>query len=82
MGADSPTRVTVSLADGQKVERLRFHASGSAKMPLTKAQVEDKFMSCASQAVEKGVAEKIFVALNALGERPTFNEFWPLVRRS
>ncbi len=81
MGADSPTRVTVSLANGQTVERLRFHASGSAQMPLTKAQVEDKFMSCATQAVDKAVATKLFAALNALGEQPTFDEFWPLIRR-
>src|SRR5262245_21186360 len=81
MGADSPTRVTVSLANGQKLERLRFHASGSAKIPLTKAQIHDKFMSCATEAVDNSVAEKIFAALNTLGEQRSFDEFWPLIRR-
>src|SRR5262245_934356 len=81
MGADSPTRVTVSLANGQKLERLRFHASGSAKMPLTKTQINDKFMSCATEAVDNSVAERIFAALNTLGEQPSFDEFWPLIRR-
>jgi len=48
---ESPAKVTVTLADGRKIERARYYPSGSVQMPMTKAQIEEKFIACATTAV-------------------------------
>ncbi len=78
--AESPSRVIVSFADGSKVERLRYYASGTLQFPLTPAQIEEKFMDCAAQAVSKDTAGRIFAALQTLGDTPSFDMLWPLLR--
>ena len=45
-------------------------------------QMRDKFFDCADHAkVERSAAEKIAETLNSLGEQPSFDAFWPLLRR-
>ena len=79
---DYPTRVAVTLKDGRVVERLVVYASGTAKNPMSPAQMRDKFFDCADHAgVEPPVAEKIAALLDRLGEQPSFAELWPLLRR-
>ena len=41
---ESPSRVTVTLGDGRTVERIRYYASGTPQAPLTKEQIEEKFI--------------------------------------
>jgi hypothetical protein len=53
---ESPSRVTVTLADGHTVQRMRYYASGTPQAPLTKEQVEEKFFLCAERAVDKAAA--------------------------
>jgi 2-methylcitrate dehydratase PrpD len=77
---ESPSRLIVSFADGSKIERLRYYASGTLQFPLTAAQIEAKFMDCAAQAVNKETADKIFAALQTFGEVPSFDALWPLLR--
>ena len=53
--------------------------SGTAKNPMSAAQMREKFFDCAAHAgVERPVAEKIAAVLDRLGEQPSFDEFWPL----
>jgi 2-methylcitrate dehydratase PrpD len=79
---DYPTRVAVTLKDGRTVERLVVYASGTAKNPMSPAQMREKFFDCAAHAgVERPVAEKIAATLDRLGEQPSFADFWPLIRR-
>jgi 2-methylcitrate dehydratase PrpD len=78
---ESPSRIIVSFKDGTKVEKLRYYASGTQQFPLTPAQVEGKFMDCAAHAVSRETADKIFAAMQTLGETPSFDALWPLVRR-
>jgi len=78
---DYPTRLTVTLADGRTVEQLFVYASGTAKYPMSQAQIEEKFFDCAAQAVAGDAAKKILAMLRTLGEQPSFDDFWPLVRR-
>jgi len=80
--AESPSRLIVGFKDGTKVEKLRYYASGTQQFPLTSAQVEGKFMDCAAQAVSRDTADKIFAAMQTLGETPSFDTLWPLVRRA
>jgi 2-methylcitrate dehydratase PrpD len=79
---ESPARVTVTLADGRTVEKVRRFASGTPQAPLTREQVEDKFFSCAARTVDRAAAEKILAFLDTIERQPTFAEFWPLVARS
>jgi 2-methylcitrate dehydratase PrpD len=79
---DYPTRVAVTLKDGRTVERLVVDASGTAKNPMSPAQMREKFFDCSAHAgVERPVAEKIATTLDQLGEQPSFDAFWPLIRR-
>jgi 2-methylcitrate dehydratase PrpD len=79
---DYPTRVAVTLKDGRVVERLVVYASGTAKNPMSPAQMREKFFDCSAHAgVARPVAEKIAATLDRLGEQPSFDEFWPLLRR-
>jgi hypothetical protein len=47
---------------------------------MSQAQIEDKFMDCASHAVDKAAAEKILASLRTLGDQLSFEGFWPLLR--
>ena len=58
------------------------YASGTAKNPMSAAQMREKFFDCSAHAgVERPVAEKIAAALDQLGNQPSFGEFWPLIGR-
>jgi 2-methylcitrate dehydratase PrpD len=77
---ESPAILKVTLSDGQTFEQRVDHQTGSIKNPMTQAQIEDKFRDCAAQSVNADVASKILAALNALPGRPSFDDFWPLIR--
>jgi len=79
---ESPSRVTVTLADGRTVERMRYYASGTPQAPLTQAQVEEKFFSCAELAVDRTSATMIFAFLNRIEQERSFAELWGLVKRA
>ena len=82
-GGDYPTRLAVTLKDGRSVERLVKDASGTAKNPMSPAQMREKFFDCAAHAgVERGNAEKIATMLDRLGEQGSLAELWPLLRRA
>jgi 2-methylcitrate dehydratase PrpD len=79
---DYPTRIAVTLKDGRTVEWLVVYASGTAKNPMSPAQMREKFFDCATHAgLERPVAEKIAATLDRLGDQPSFADFWPLIRR-
>jgi len=69
------------LTDGRKLERAKYYPSGSVQVPMTQAQIEQKFHICAETAVNPEAAKKIFAALNTLGEQPSFKDVWPLLRK-
>ena len=79
---DSPAKVTVTLNDGSKIERAKFYPTGSQQVPMTPAQLKAKFDVCAAQAVDKAAAEKIYATLSTLGDQPSLDELWPLLRKS
>ena len=82
----TPPKATVSLpitfADGEVLEHRKDQASGSARNPMTPAQLEDKFMDCAVQAASPDVAKKILAALNALPDRRSLADVWPLLGKA
>ena len=78
---ENPAKLKVTLKDGQVLELRQDYATGSKQVPMTQAQVEDKFLDCAAQAVSADVGRKILATLNTLAERPSFEGFWPLIRQ-
>ena len=56
---DYPTRLTVTLRDGRTLEQLRVYASGTRQYPMSPAQIEDKFLDCAAQALAPDAAKQI-----------------------
>jgi len=80
---DYPTRVAVTLKDGRTVEKMVVFASGTAKNPMSAAQLRDKFFDCAAHAkVARGNAEKIAAILDKLGDQASMSELWPLLRKA
>jgi 2-methylcitrate dehydratase PrpD len=77
---ESPARVTVTLADGRTVERMRRTAVGTPQTPFTREQVAEKFFSCAERVVNRAAAEKIFAFTGTIEQQGSFAEFWELVR--
>ena len=79
---DYPTRVAVTLKDGRTIEKLVVYASGTAKNPMSPAQMREKFFDCAAHAkVDQASAGKIAAIVDKLDEQPTLNELWPLLRK-
>jgi len=79
---DSPARVTVTHADGRTVQRMRYYASGTPQMPLTPAQVEEKFFDCAGHTVERPAATQIFAFMNRFEQEPSLAPLWTLTKRA
>lgn len=79
---EHPTRVKVALSDGQTMEQMKYYACGTPEAPMSQAQIQEKFLDCASRTVSANVAKRIFALLNTLRNQPSFKEFWPLLRRS
>jgi 2-methylcitrate dehydratase PrpD len=79
---ESPAILKVTLSDGQTFEQRVDYQTGSIQNPMTQAQIENKFRDCAAQSVKTEVATKILAVLNGLPARPSFDDFWPLIRVS
>ena len=79
---ESPAILKVTLSDGQTFEQRVDYQTGSIQNPMTQAQIENKFRDCAAQSVKTDMATKILAVLNGLPGRPSFDDFWPLIRVS
>ena len=77
---ESPAKVTLTLSDGRKIERSKYYPTGAVQVPMTTAQIEEKFTACATTAIKPDAAKKILAMLGTLGEQKSFDEFWPLLR--
>ncbi len=76
----SPAKVTVTLNNGRKLERAKYYPSGSVQVPMTRAQIEEKFMICATTAIKPDAAKKLFAMLSGIGDQPSSDELWPLLK--
>ena len=62
-------RVSVVLASGEVLEHAPVvHAKGSWQKPLTRAELKDKFLDCATRVFSRTQAEALFDQLWRLGE--------------
>jgi 2-methylcitrate dehydratase PrpD len=65
-------RVVVSLRDGQKVERVAWEPKGSARNPLSEAELWAKFRGCTTSLVTEEAAKRTFQRLLALEAEDDF----------
>ncbi len=79
--AGSPARIRITMNDGKVFEARVEDATGSVRNPMTKAQLEDKFTDCAAVVMDNDKAAKILAILNALPDRNSLDDFWPLFRK-
>jgi 2-methylcitrate dehydratase PrpD len=78
---ESPAKLKITLKNGQAFEHRQDYATGSQKRPMTQAQLEEKFLDCAAQAMNADVSKKILATLNALPNQRSFDDLWPLLRK-
>jgi 2-methylcitrate dehydratase PrpD len=78
----NPSIVKITLKDGQTFEQRRDYSIGSMKIPFTPAQLEEKFIDCATQTVNADTAKKLFAIVKTFGEQPTFGDFFSLIRKA
>lgn len=79
---ECPARVTATLADGSQREKVQRFSFGSCKLPMSRAQIEEKFFECATLAIDKAKARELLDMLATLGEHTSFERFWPLLRNA
>ena len=66
----------------QVFEQRKDFSTGSDKLPMSQAQIEDKFFDCAAQVMSPDAAKNILAVLNTLSERTSMNDLWPLLRKA
>jgi 2-methylcitrate dehydratase PrpD len=74
--------VKIALKDGGTFQEQRDYPIGSTQVPLTKAQVEEKFMDCAMQTINEDAARKLFAIASTITGRSAFGDFWSLLRKA
>jgi 2-methylcitrate dehydratase PrpD len=74
-----PARVTVTLANGETIERVKDFAIGSPALPMADARLKAKFMDCATRALDAAQAEALHGALDGLGGARPPDGLWPLL---
>ncbi|MCC6778257.1 MAG: hypothetical protein IT537_16730 [Hyphomicrobiales bacterium] len=79
---ESPAKVTLTLTDGRKLERAKYYPTGSVRVPMSAARIEEKFMTCATTAIASEAARKLLAILGRIGEQPSLDEMWPLLRKA
>jgi 2-methylcitrate dehydratase PrpD len=79
---ESPSILKITLKGGETFEQRRDYATGSAKIPLTPAQLQEKFMDCATQTVSADTARKLFAFVNTFEKQAAFGDFWTLIRKA
>jgi 2-methylcitrate dehydratase PrpD len=52
------TRIVITRKDGRKLEKVESFATGHPKKPMTRGQLEHKFLECAELAIERERAER------------------------
>ena len=77
---DPPARITATLDDGSVHETFQRAALGSYKLPLSRAEIEAKFLECAMLAIDEAKARELLDLLSTLGAKPSLERLWPLLR--
>ena len=75
----SPARVTIIFEDGEKLEEVVTHASGSKEAPMSEDAIRQKFFSCATRAGGAGTASELYAYLRNFRDQENLADLWPLL---
>lgn len=75
----SPSRVTINFDDGEVLEKVVYHASGSKEAPMSEAVIRAKFHDCASQVVSKSDASALYECLRNFRDQGSLRDLWPML---
>jgi 2-methylcitrate dehydratase PrpD len=77
----SPAIIRITLASGEMLEQRKDVASGSTRNPMTPAQIEEKFLDCATQIMSADAARQIYAFLDTLPAQPSLGPLWAMLRK-
>jgi hypothetical protein len=63
------------------LEQRKDVASGSTRNPMTPAQIEEKFLDCATQIMSADAARQIYAFLDTLPAQPSLGPLWAMLRK-
>ena len=72
-------RVAVVLTDGKRLESLIKYPIGSQQNPMSKEQIEAKFLDCAVPTLDLAMAKHMFATWQSLNTQSSFATLWPLL---
>jgi 2-methylcitrate dehydratase PrpD len=72
-------RVVAVLNDGKRLESLIKYPIGSQQNPMTKEQIEAKFLDCAVPTLDLATAKHMFATWQSLNTQTSFASLWPLL---
>jgi 2-methylcitrate dehydratase PrpD len=78
--AQSPGRVVVAMANGEKFEKMVRFASGAPQNPMSAAQIEAKFLDCAKQALDAARAKEAYAWASDVTKQASFDGLWKALR--
>jgi 2-methylcitrate dehydratase PrpD len=74
-----PSIVTVQLTNGQTLERRVDFPKGSPEAPMSQAELEAKFLTCARHALDETVAQRVMAMLKELESLSDLSELGELL---
>lgn len=75
----SPSRVTVTFEDGERLEHIVYHPSGSKEAPMDEERIRAKFQDCASTVLDDVGVSNLYIYLRHLRDRDSLRDLWPLL---
>lgn len=75
-------RVHISLRDGRQLDGYADAARGSARYPLTPAELRSKFVNLASRHVGEAAAAELMAVVDRLEDLPDLGPLWRLLATS
>jgi 2-methylcitrate dehydratase PrpD len=77
----NPARIVAVLNDGKRVESLIKNPIGSTQVPMSKEQIEAKFLDCAVPTLDLVTARHTFATWQSLSTQASFASLWPVLHR-
>jgi 2-methylcitrate dehydratase PrpD len=75
----SPSRVTITFTNGDRLEKTVIHPSGSKESPMSEATIKAKFDDCAARAVSESTASELYGYLRNFRDHENLTYLWPLL---
>jgi 2-methylcitrate dehydratase PrpD len=75
----SPSRVTITFTNGDRLEETVIHPSGSKESPMSGSTIKAKFHDCATRAVSGSTASELYGYLRNFLDHENLAGLWPLL---